>query len=48
MLVSRHRNARQIHDINVADRFFENVAQIKYLVAKVTNQNLFRRNLKED
>jgi hypothetical protein len=31
MLLSRHQNAGQNHDIKMADRSFENVAQFKYL-----------------
>jgi hypothetical protein len=30
MLLSRHQNAGQIHDIKIANRCFENVAQFKY------------------
>jgi hypothetical protein len=30
MLLSRHQNAGQIHDIKIANRSFENVAQFKY------------------
>jgi hypothetical protein len=31
MLLSRHQNARQNHDIKIANRCFENVAQFRYL-----------------
>jgi hypothetical protein len=31
MLLSRHQNAGQNHDIKIADRCFEKVAQFKYL-----------------
>jgi hypothetical protein len=31
MLLSRHQNAGQNYDINIADRCFENVAQFRYL-----------------
>jgi hypothetical protein len=30
MLLSRHQNAGQNHDIKIANRYFENVAQLKY------------------
>jgi hypothetical protein len=30
MLLSRHQNAGQNHDINIANRCFENVAQLRY------------------
>jgi hypothetical protein len=38
MLLSRLHNAGQNHDINTANRFFENVAQLKYFGKTVTNQ----------
>jgi hypothetical protein len=38
MLLSRHQNAGQHHNINIGDRSFENVAQFKYLGRTVTNQ----------
>jgi hypothetical protein len=37
MLVSRHWNAGQNHDMKVASRSFENVAQYKYLGMTVRN-----------
>jgi ABC-type siderophore export system fused ATPase/permease subunit len=40
MLLSRHQTAEQNHDIKVASRCFENVAQFKYLGTTETNQNL--------
>jgi hypothetical protein len=39
MLLSRHQNAGQNHDIKTANRSFENVAQFKYLVPTERNQN---------
>jgi hypothetical protein len=30
MLLSRHQNAGQNHDIKIANRCFENVAQFRY------------------
>jgi hypothetical protein len=42
MLFSRHQNAGQNHDIKIATRSFENVAQLKYFGTIVTNQNLIR------
>jgi hypothetical protein len=39
MLMSRHQNAGQNHDIQIANRSFEIVAQFKYLGTTVTNEN---------
>jgi hypothetical protein len=46
ILLSRHQNAGQNSKINNACRFFENVAQLKYLGTRVTNQNLFQEGIK--
>jgi hypothetical protein len=35
MLLCRHQNAGQYHDINIADRFVENVAQFTYFVKTI-------------
>jgi hypothetical protein len=48
MLLSRHQNAGQNHDIKIANRTFENVAQFRYLRTKVTNQNLSEEEIKEE
>jgi hypothetical protein len=37
MLLSHHQNAGQNHDIEIANRCFENVAQLKYFGMTVTN-----------
>jgi hypothetical protein len=39
MLLSRHQNEDQNHDIKTATRSFENVAQFRYLGTTVTKQN---------
>jgi hypothetical protein len=36
----RHQNAGQNRDVNVSDRWPEDVAHLKYLGTTVTNQNL--------
>jgi hypothetical protein len=36
LLPSRHQNAGQNHDIKIASRCFENVAQFKYLGTTVS------------
>jgi hypothetical protein len=46
MLLSRQQNAEQNHDIIIANRSFENVAQFKYLGATVTIQNLIQGEIK--
>jgi hypothetical protein len=46
MLLSRDQNSGQNHDIKIANRFFENVAQFKYLGMTVTNQNLIQEKIK--
>jgi hypothetical protein len=38
MLLSRHQNAGQKHNVKIGDRSFENVAQFKYFGTTVTNQ----------
>jgi hypothetical protein len=37
MLLSRHQNAGQNHDIKIGNRYFENVAQFRYLGMTITN-----------
>jgi tRNA G46 methylase TrmB len=46
MLMSRHQNAGQNHNLKIADRAFENVAQSKYLGKRATNQNLIQEEIK--
>jgi hypothetical protein len=46
MLLSRHQNTGQNHDIKMANRRFENVAQFKYLGTTITNQNLIHEEIK--
>jgi hypothetical protein len=46
MLLSRHQNAGQNHNIKIDDRSFENVAQLKYLGVrkyKKYNELLFKK-----
>jgi hypothetical protein len=46
MLLSHHQNAGQNHGLQIANRSFENVAQLKYLEMKVTYQNLIQEKIK--
>jgi hypothetical protein len=45
MLLSHHQNAGQNHDIKIANRAFENVAQFRYLETTIANQNLIREEI---
>jgi hypothetical protein len=45
MLLSRHQNAGQNHDIKIANRSFENVAHFKYLGMTVTNKNSIQEEI---
>jgi hypothetical protein len=46
MLLSRHQNAGQNHDIKIANRCFENVEQFRYLRTTITNRNLIQEEIK--
>jgi hypothetical protein len=46
MLLPRHQNGRQIQDMKVANRCFENVTQFRYLGMTVTNQNFIQEEIK--
>jgi hypothetical protein len=46
MLLARHQNVGQNHNIKIGDRSLENVAQFKYLGTTVTNQNLIGEEIK--
>jgi hypothetical protein len=45
MLLSRHQNAEQNHDIEIGNRCFEIVAQFRYLGTTVTNQNSIQEEI---
>jgi hypothetical protein len=44
--LSHHQNAGQNHDIKIANRCFDNVAQFKYFGTTVTDQNLILEEIK--
>jgi hypothetical protein len=46
MLLSRHQNRGENHDIKRADRSFENGAHFTYLGTTITNQNLSQEEIK--
>jgi hypothetical protein len=45
MLLSCHQNAGQNHDVNIGNRWFENVAQFRY-VGMMMNENLIQEEIK--
>jgi hypothetical protein len=46
MSLSRRRDARQNHDIKIANRCFESVAAFKYLGTILTNQTVIQEKIK--
>jgi hypothetical protein len=48
MLMSRYQNAGQNHNIKVANRAFENVAQFTYLGKIVINPNVIQEEIKRN
>jgi hypothetical protein len=46
MLLSRHPNAGKNNTVKIANRYFENVAQFKYLGTTVLNQYLIQEKIK--
>jgi hypothetical protein len=46
MSLSRHQNVGQNHDIKVGNRWFENVAQFRYLGTTITKENLIQEEIK--
>jgi hypothetical protein len=48
MLLSRHQNAGQSHNIKIANKCFENVAKFRYLGTTITIQNLLQEEITEE
>jgi hypothetical protein len=46
MLLSRHQNAGQNHDIEIGNSCFENMSQFRYLGKTITNQSLIQEKIK--
>jgi hypothetical protein len=46
ILLSRHQNAGQNHDIKVVNLCFENVAQFRHLGTTIRNQNVIQEEIK--
>jgi hypothetical protein len=46
MLLSRHQNVGENHDLKISNRGFENVAQFRYLGMTITNQHLIQEEIK--
>jgi hypothetical protein len=46
MLLSHHQNAWQNHGIKIGDRWFESVAQFRYLGTTITNEYLIQEKIK--
>jgi hypothetical protein len=46
MSLSCHQNAGQNYDIKIGNRWFENVAQFKYLGTKITYENVIQEEIK--
>jgi hypothetical protein len=46
MVISHHKNARQIYDIKMVNRFLENMAKIEHFGTTLTNQNYIFEEIK--
>jgi hypothetical protein len=46
MIMSRHQNAEQSHNLLISNKFFENVAEFKYLGTILANQNDIHKEIK--
>jgi hypothetical protein len=46
MSLSRHQNTGQNYDIKISNRWFENMAQFRYLGTTIANENLSQEEIK--
>jgi len=46
MVMSRHQNAGQNHNLLISDKYFENVATFKNLETTATKQNCIHEEIK--
>jgi hypothetical protein len=46
MLLYPHQNAGENHDLKIANRTFENVAQFRYLGMTITNKSMIQEEIK--
>jgi len=46
MVMSREQNARQDHNLKIANEYFDRVAQFKYLGTTLTSQNSIHEEIK--
>jgi ribosomal protein S2 len=46
MLLSRHQNAGQSYNIEIANRCFDNVVKFRYVRTTITNQNPIQEEIK--
>jgi hypothetical protein len=47
MLLSHLCNTEQSHDIEIVNRLFENMAQLRFLRMAVTHENLIQEEIKK-
>jgi hypothetical protein len=46
MLLSRHQNTGQSHEVQIDNKCFENMAQFRYMGTAIRSQNLIQEEIK--